>query len=119
MMDNELENSLQYISVIRNFCAHGNRLYCYRTKKPLSSTAYHSQLGIVQNKDGEYLNGKRDLFACFIALKRLLSHNDFKRMSKEIYRALGTLEKKLKVLSIDEVTAEMGFPANWRELNNL
>ena len=28
--DEELENILFYISKIRNFCAHGNRLYCYR-----------------------------------------------------------------------------------------
>ncbi|RGJ21333.1 Abi family protein [Coprococcus comes] len=119
MMDNELENALQYISTIRNFCAHGNRLYCFRTKKPLSSTTYHSALNIRQNSNGEYVQGKRDLFAGMIALKRLLSHNDYKRMSKEIYRAIGTLEKKLNVLTIDEILNEMGFPANWRELNSL
>lgn len=67
IMDNELENILSYISVVRNFCAHGNRLYCFRTKKPLSTTDYHVQLNIPQNSNGEYLKGKRDLFACLIA----------------------------------------------------
>lgn len=119
IMDNELENALQYISIIRNFCAHGNRLYCFRTKKPLSSTTYHSALNIVRNDNGEYMQGKRDLFAGMIALKRLLSHNDYKRMSKEIYRTTGTLEKKLNVLTIKEILNEMGFPENWRELNSL
>ena len=119
IMDNELENALSYISVVRNFCAHGNRLYCFRTKKPLSNTSYHQQLGIVQNENGEYLKGKRDLFACLIALKSLLSNNDFKRMSKEIYRAIGTLDKKLHILPRSEVLGEMGFPQNWRDLNNL
>lgn len=119
MMDNELENALLYISVVRNFCAHGNRLYCFRTKNPLSSTSYHVSLNIPQNKDGEYLYGKRDLFACLIALKRLLSHNDYKRMSKEIYRAIGTLDKKLSLLTKSEILKEMGFPENWRDLNTL
>lgn len=119
IMDNELENALAYISIVRNFCAHGNRIYCFRTKKPLSSTSYHRQLGIEQNKNGEYLNGKRDLFACLIALKSLLSNNDYKRMSKEIYRALGTLSKKLSLLTKDEILSEMGFPHNWRDLNSL
>lgn len=119
MMDNELENALLYISVVRNFCAHGNRLYCFRTKNPLSSTSYHVALNIPQNKDGEYLYGKRDLFACLIALKRLLSHNDYKRMSKEIYRAIGTLDKKLSLLTKSELLKEMGFPENWRDLNTL
>lgn len=116
MMDNELENCLFYISNIRNFCAHGNRLYCYRTKHPLSNTSYHSELSIPTNAAGEYIYGKRDLFACLIALKRLLSHNDYKRMVKEIFRAIGTLDHKLSVLSREEILNEMGFPSNWRNL---
>ena len=119
IMDNELENALAYISTVRNFCAHGNRLYCFRTKKPLSTTMYHQQLGIPQNEHGEYLKGKRDLFACLIALKSLLSNNDYKRMSKEIYPAIGTLDKKLQLLTRNEILDEMGFPQNWRILNSL
>ncbi len=117
IMDNELENALLYISVVRNFCAHGNRLYCFRTKNPLMNTIYHLYLKIPQNNNGEYLQGKRDLFACVVALKRLLSKNDYKRMSKELFRAIGTLDKKLQLLTYDEVLTEMGFPPNWRELN--
>lgn len=119
MMDNELENSLLYISSIRNFCAHGNRLYCFRTKHPLANTNYHSELRIPTNASGEFICGKRDLFACVIALKRLLSHNDYKRMAKEIFRAIGTLEKKLIILSREDVLNEMGFPNNWRVLDSL
>lgn len=117
--DKELENALTYISTVRNFCAHGNRLYCFRTKSPLSTTPYHSQLKIECNDNGEFLQGKRDLFACMIALKRLLSKNDFKRMSDELYRAIGTLTKKLHLLTREEILNEMGFPKNWFTLNNL
>lgn len=116
MMDNDLENSLLYISSIRNFCAHGNRLYCYRTKHPLSNTIYHEKLSIPTNASGEYIQGKRDLFACLIALRRLLSNNDYKRMAKEIFRAIGTVEKKLTILTRDDILNEMGFPSNWRIL---
>jgi abortive infection bacteriophage resistance protein len=119
IMDNELENCLLYISSIRNFCAHGNRLYCFRTKHPLSNTSYHEALNIPKNSSGEFISGKRDLFACVIALKRLLSHNDYKRMSKEIFQAIGTLDKKLSVLSREDVLNEMGFPSNWRALDSL
>ena len=119
IMDNELENCLLYISSIRNFCAHGNRLYCFRTKHPLSNTTYHKDLQIPVNASGEYLYGKRDLFACVIALKRLLSHNDYKRMTKEIFRDIGTLDHKLSVLTRDDVLNEMGFPNNWRILDSL
>jgi abortive infection bacteriophage resistance protein len=117
LMDNELENALLYISSIRNFCAHGNRLYCFRSAKPLINTKYHVALKIEKTANGEFLHGKRDLFAGMIALKCLLSNNDYKRLSKEVYRSLGTLDKKLKVLTKDEIMSEMGFPNNWRELN--
>lgn len=40
-------------------------------------------------------------------------------MSKEIYRAIGTLDKKLSLLTMDEILNEMGFPQNWRVLNSL
>ena len=33
-------------------------------------------------------------------------------MSKEIYRAIGTLDKKLSLLTMDEILNEMGFPQN-------
>jgi len=118
MLDNELENSLLYISTVRNFCAHGNRLYCFRTKNPLMNTDYHAILGIPKNEKDEYIQGKRDLFACMIALKRLLSNNDFKRLSKEIFRSIRTLDKKLHLLNKTDILNEMGFPSNWRNLNN-
>ena len=44
---------------------------------------------------------------------------EYKRMSKEIYRAIGTLDKKLSLLTRDEILNEMGFPQNWRNLNSL
>lgn len=119
MMDNELENALLYISVVRNFCAHGNRLYCFRTKNPLINTDYHSKLNIAQNKDAEYLQGKRDLFACLISLKRLLSGNDYKRMDKELFNAIQIFDKKLHVLTKEEILCEMGFPPNWSDLKKI
>lgn len=116
ILDNELDSELMYLSSVRNFCAHGNRLYCYRTKNPLLDTDLHAKISIPRNEKAEYIYGKRDLFAAMIAMKRLLSNNDYRRMSKEVFRALGTLSKKLTVINIDDVTKEMGFPKNWREL---
>ena len=119
MIDSALENALFYISSVRNFCAHGNRLYCYRTKSPLMNTKFHESLLITKNEKGEYILGKRDLFGCMIALKFLLSNNDFKRLSKEIFRAIGNLTQKLSLLTMDDILSEMGFPKNWRDLNTL
>lgn len=116
IMDNELENELMYLSSVRNFCAHGNRLYCYRTKNPLTNTPFHTALMIAQNDKGEFVQGKRDLFAAIIALKRLLSKNDYKRMNADLDVALKNLRKKLVILKPEDILNEMGFPNNWKNV---
>jgi len=119
ILDNDLENVLLYLTSIRNFCAHGNRLYCYRAKRPILDTTYHDLLHISKNSKDEYTQGKRDLFAAVIVLKKVLSKNEFKRMTKEIYKAIGILNSKLSVITQDDILNEMGFPNNWRTLDRL
>ena len=116
--DKELENILFYLSTIRNFCAHGNGLYCFRNSRPLVTLKYHKTLNIPLSDKNEYLQGKRDLFAGVIALKSLLSNNNFNRMSKELFRCIGVFKRKISILKIEDVLTEMGFPTNWRDINN-
>ena len=66
------------------------KLYCYRTKHPLTDLPIHDKLGIPRNSQhkNEYIYGKRDLFASVLAIKVLLSDIDFKKFLKEIHNAL-------------------------------
>ncbi len=84
LSDNELESVLMYISSVRNFCAHGNRLYCYRSNRPLTDTSLHNRLGVARGQTGEYVNGKRDLFAAMIALKLVCSKTEYRKLVAEI-----------------------------------
>lgn len=73
--DDMLESALFYLSKIRYFYAHDNRLYCFRNKTPYTDTPYHAAFNIplvVKNGNKEYAYGKRDLFAAIIILKQLL-----------------------------------------------
>ena len=117
LMDNELENILMYITPIRNFCAHNNRLYCYRTKNPLTDTKIHATLNIPRLEEGkhEYAYGKRDLFAVMIALHPLLPKLSYKKMIKELSNALNIFRKNMVVLQENEILDMMGFPESWKE----
>lgn len=120
IQDSQLETILFYISSVRNFCAHGNRLYCYRTKRPLGDFLAHNSLSIPMSDGKEYDYGKRDLFACLIALHYVLPASDYRKMLKEIRDLLNETEPQLSVIKIDAVLCEMGFPIDWFEnLNNL
>lgn len=114
LSDSNMESFIYYITSIRNFCAHGNRLFCFRSKHPLADTDIHKELNIPKNKNNEYAYGKRDLFAVFIILKTLLPRNDFSRLIKKIERAVQTLQTRISVISINDVYREMGFPEDWK-----
>lgn len=120
---NELKTMIQYLSAIRNCCAHSNRLYCYNSRTPLVDTIYHSQLGITKNaptadyKKEEYVCGKRDLFATVLALKCLLSEQDFDRLALDLAGAFKGLKPRLSVITMEDIKKEMGFPENWLDLS--
>ncbi len=116
LSDNELENLLTYISSIRNFCAHGNRLYCYRSKRPLFDTPIHKNMGIKKTAKGEYAYGKRDLFAVMIALKLTISKTEFRRLVKEVDIALKNLYSRTTVLQESDILESIGFPTDWKDL---
>lgn len=109
-----LNNILMYITSVRNFCAHNNRLYCYRTKRPLTNMPIHDKLGIPKNAaNGEYSYGKRDLFAAVLGMKILLSDTNFKRFIKEINNAVDRFRPQMHVIKENELLSYMGFPENW------
>ena len=113
LQDNQFQSVLHYLSSIRNFCAHGNRLYCYRSQRPLIDLNAHYNLGILK-KNGEYECGKRDLFACMIALRYVLPQKEYIAMIKDIDNIQKELKGKLKVISIEDVLGEMGFTTDWK-----
>ena len=113
--DNQLESILFYLSAVRNFSAHGNRLYCFRTKRPLADFEAHSAMQLTKTYGKEYDVGKRDLFAAMIALHYVLSTADYKKMIKEIYRQFSYFRARMNVLREEDILREMGFPIDWRK----
>ncbi len=114
IMDDQFQSILFYLSSVRNFCAHGNRVYCYRSKMPLVDLNLHKNMNI-KKVNGEYECGKRDLFACMIALKYVMAQKEYVNMLKAIDGLLKDLSNKISVISIDEVLFEMGFPLDWKK----
>lgn len=115
VLDNALENYLLLLTDVRNIAAHGNRLFCMRTKKPLQDTPIHAALNI-QRGPGEYLYGKRDLFAALIAMKYLVSGNDFEKLVDEISELINDLRPHLHTIEMKDVLQAMGFPKKWKQI---
>lgn len=121
LYDIECEKYESYLPILanyRNLCAHEDLVFCNKTQRVIDDTIYHSLLNI-DKTDGEYIYGKNDLYALIIILKQLLTDVEVKNLIIEIERAVNNLEYNLKVISIDKVLHEMGFPKNWKDIANI
>ena len=115
---NEFRVILHNLTLIRNICAHDEKLYDIKVKNRISSTIYHKKLKIDTN-NGNYLFATRDLFSIIIALKLLLEKEYFNRFYTEIIKSIEKLKKELFTISIDKVLYKMGFPKNYKKLLKL
>ena len=114
-------NESQMISVLvvmvkfRNVCAHGERLFTYRTTDSIPDLPLHMKLKIAQ-KGTQYVNGKNDLFSVVIALRYMLSDGWYKEFIKELKTLIDKYLKKHDSISEQELYERMGFPENWRKI---
>ena len=117
----EKEELISYLPILanyRNLCAHEDILFDNRTQKTIDDTVYHQLLNIIKI-DGEYINGKNDLFSLLIVMKFMLSKEEFKNMMLEIENAVLTLDYNIRSIPLEKVLNKMGFPNNWLDLRKI
>lgn len=117
----DVEDLANYFSILanyRNVCAHEDILYENKTQRTINNTVYHILLNIPR-QDGEYIQGKNDLFALLIILRQILSNDDVKNLILELSKIIDNLKMNLHTISIDAVLDRMGFPSNWKEIANI
>lgn len=111
----QLEQYLGVMTKFRNVCAHGERLYSYKTRDDIPDTALHQKLGI--SKSGtQYSMGKHDLFAMVIAFRYLLPHDDFKRFKATLTSVIRHYLNTPGAMDESTLYTYMGFPANWNKI---
>ena len=109
---------LHNLTLIRNICAHDEKLYDIKMKNRISSTIYHKKLKI-ENKNGNYQYATRDLFSIIIALKLLLEKEQFNRFYTEIIKSIEKLKEELYTIQINKVMYKMGFSKDYKKLLKL
>ncbi len=111
----QMEQFLSVLTKYRNVCAHGERLFTYRTMDNISDLPLHQKLSIP--KDGiQYRYGKNDLFAVVIAFRYLIPSEDFKIFKGKLSQLISTTSKKLAHMDNNELLERMGFPQNWTNI---
>ncbi len=79
----QMEQFLSVLTKFRNVCAHGERLFTYRTIDNISDLPLHQKMSIPK-RGIQYVYGKNDLFAVVIAFRYLLSTEDFSAFKQKL-----------------------------------
>lgn len=109
---------LSLLANFRNLCAHEDILYDHRTQRRIPDTRYHYELNIDMTDD-EYDYGKNDLFAIIIIMKQMLREEEFHELIFEIGYEIDILDGKVDTVPLSLILNKIGFPNNWREIENI
>lgn len=113
----EFKIYLQNLTLIRNICAHDEKLYDIKVRSRIFPTCYHEKLNI--KKNNKYQHATRDLFSIIIILKMLLEKEQFDNFYRTIIEDIQELKKQLLTINVNKVLYKMGFPINFKELLKL
>ena len=114
----ELNIYLYLLSNYRNLCAHEDILYDHTTQRSIPDNRFHQFLNIPKVED-EYVYGKNDFFAVLIILRQMLGDGEFHDLINEIGYEIDILDGKINSVDTKSILNKIGFPDNWRELENI
>lgn len=113
--EKQLGQIITVLTKFRNACAHGERLFTYKTNDSIPDLILHKKLNIKQ-KGTQYIYGKNDLFSVVISLRYLLPNNVFAIYKKELSSVISAY-CKTSVIPNNEFLNEIGFPVNWVDIS--
>jgi abortive infection bacteriophage resistance protein len=111
----QMEQFLSILTKFRNVCAHGERLFTYRTVDAIADLPIHKKMEIPLNGE-QYIYGKKDLFAVVIAFRYLLPAKDFLSFKRKLSQYIDRVAHSVIHISETELLHQMGFPQNWKNI---
>ena len=113
-----LKTYLHNIAIVRNICAHDEKLYDLRLNNSIIKNNIHFNYNL-DLQDGKYSNGYKDLFSIIIILKVLLKETEFKKFYTIFINDLEELKENIKSIDFIQILNKMGFPKNYKKLLNM
>jgi abortive infection bacteriophage resistance protein len=111
----QLSAIISVLVLFRNTCAHNDRLYNYKSNKgELPPLRLHRELGLARLPNGNYLQGKQDVFAVVIDLRYLLEAAAFTQFFQNLVELIYRHPNNV-IFPKTELLKSMGFPSNWQD----
>ena len=103
------------LAIVRNICAHDEKLFDIRLRKAIAITDLHNKFNL-RLKDGVYCNGFKDLFSVVIILNKLLDNKEFEKFYNRLISDLEELKKEIKSIAFSDILDVMGFPKKYGKI---
>ncbi|MDD2505319.1 MAG: Abi family protein [Bacilli bacterium] len=109
---------MKSLTIVRNLCAHAERLYNIRLKSKIHDDDIHKKLNLMKNASGNFVQGNNDLFSIVIILKKLLSKEEFEIFFRELTIETDIIISKIDKSDSKQLLKAMGFPKNYKDILN-
>jgi len=117
---NEVKNMLEMLIHLRNICCHDDKLYGFIHRKVhIMDTEYHKHFQLNKNQKGEYLQGKKDLFAAIICIKYFIDKDTYNKFINSIEILIDEYSNRIEGITKSELLNYMFLPENFTEIKDL
>lgn len=103
-----LDEAIGALVMIRNCCAHDERLYNYKTKAKTRALS--------KALNARFIDENR-LFTSIVFLKIFLTKKDYRRLIRKISNLFKTYDSKFNVISLDDIKEVVGYQQAWIDAN--
>ncbi|MGI2329637.1 Abi family protein [Planococcus sp. YIM B11945] len=107
VQENVLGTLLYFLSQVRNKCAHNERIYDAKLITKLPINPYHTHFNIQK---------RNNFFAVLIALKFLMTAEEYKKFIEYIDTQLTELKQGIPTAYVNSILTIMGIPSNWKDV---
>lgn len=108
------------ISDVRNMCAHDEIVFNFSHKSiDIGLFPEHSYFSIKKNKEGNMIQGRKDMFALLLCMKYLMSRTSYNKMIQKMESLVSKTVKRSKVYTKNELLDYMNLPYDFGKLRQI
>lgn len=117
---NRVKNMIALLVDIRNMCAHDEIIFNFvHDRVDIGIYPEHSSFQLKKDKTGVVIQGRKDLFAVFIAIKYLVSRTAYNQFIQSFEALNNKLMRSVKSFTKEELIEYMGLPIDYYMLKQL
>ncbi len=108
------------VADVRNMCAHDEIVFDFVHRSiDIGEFPEHSMFNLKRTKEGNLIQGRKDLFALLLCMKYLMNRTDYNKMIQKLDSLIIKTSSKSKVYTKDELIEYMNLPIDYLKIRQI